>query len=108
MDDIREQAFRYRIDVAHIGTAQYIEADRARRVHTRLGAPSAVLSTIVGTAIFATVERQPGVGYRVVAGLLALTAAVLAALPTHLLGIRRTGGTASHSRRPIWRSSTPV
>jgi hypothetical protein len=52
-----KRAELYRMDAAHIGLAQYKAAERAHRVHYWLGAPTAVVSAIVGTAIFESPER---------------------------------------------------
>ncbi|MFJ8631501.1 SLATT domain-containing protein [Streptomyces sp. NPDC093568] len=45
-----------------------------------LGASSVTLSAVVGTAIFATIDKSPAVGLQILAGLLSVLAAVLAAL----------------------------
>ncbi len=51
-------------------------------MHIALGVPVVASSAIVGTTIFATLSTQPDVGFKIVTGLLAVAAAVLAALQT--------------------------
>lgn len=45
-----------------------------------LGASSVTLSAVVGTAIFATIDKSPAAAMQILAGLLSVLAAVLAAL----------------------------
>src|SRR5688572_21035863 len=49
-----------------------------------LGVCVVVLSTVVGTAIFSTLESSPSTATKVVAGLLSVAAGVVAALQTFL------------------------
>jgi hypothetical protein len=50
----------------------------------RLGIPAVALSAVVATAVFATVENQPALGWRIATGAVAVAAAVLTALQTFL------------------------
>jgi hypothetical protein len=59
-------------------------ADRARRRERLLGVPTVVLTTVVGSAAFATLGKSPRKGLQFAAGTLSILAAVLAALQTFL------------------------
>jgi hypothetical protein len=63
-------------------TAHYASADSLRLLNYLIGVPSAILSSIVGTAIFAGLEKESTLTY-VVASISILTA-VLAGLQTFL------------------------
>ena len=82
MDDIRDRAEYYRVRAQRKARSHYLTAKRNSRMHTNLGVPVVVISTIVGSTIFATISDDPAVGWKIVAGLLSITAAVLAALQT--------------------------
>jgi hypothetical protein len=65
--------------------AYYAEAERFRRGHLWLGVPAVILSSVVGTAVFATLENQSvGILPRVGIALVSIAAAVLAGLQTFL------------------------
>lgn len=68
--------------IQHI--AQSRAAARCQRRSRILGTTVVVLTTLVGTSIFATLEQTPATGWRVLAGLLSAVAAVFAALQTFL------------------------
>jgi hypothetical protein len=55
---------------------------RLNRRERLLGIPVIILSTIVGTAIFASLQEQAAVAWQIATGMLSVTAAVLAALQT--------------------------
>jgi hypothetical protein len=50
-----------------------------------LGIPAAILSTLVGTSVFASLQKQPELWQQIAVGLASVTAAVLASMQT-LLG----------------------
>ncbi len=50
----------------------------------RLGIPTIILTTVVGTAVFASLENQAIGNYKIVIGLISILASVLAALQTFL------------------------
>ena len=63
--------------------AHYKMSESANSRHTKLGVPAAILSTLVGTAIFSTINApSASVSVRIIAGLLSLVAAVLVSLQT--------------------------
>ena len=63
--------------------AHYRMSETAKARHNQLGIPVTVATTVVGTAIFATINSPTqSIWIQVAAGLLSLAAAVLAALQT--------------------------
>jgi len=68
-----------RIQFAHYDAATYFE-----RLNLFLGIPVIVLSTAVGTTIFATLTKSPSTRTQIYVGLLSVVAAVLASLQTFL------------------------
>jgi MFS family permease len=82
--DIQELAENYRLAVQGSSRGHYVAAERAETRGRVIGIASAVLGAAVGTSIFATIESAPTVNWRVVAGFLAIAAAVLGALHTFL------------------------
>lgn len=59
-------------------------ASHARRNSVFLGIPAVALSAVVGSAIFATIDKTPNRYLQIVVGLLSLTTAVLTAFQTFL------------------------
>jgi MFS family permease len=82
--DIQELAESYRLAIRGSNRGHYIAAERAETRGRVIGIASAVLGAAVGTSIFATIQSAPTVNWRVVAGFLAIAAAVLGALHTFL------------------------
>lgn len=80
--------------------AYYLEAERYKRWHFWLGIPAVVFSTVVGTAVFATLENQAvGISARVIVALVSIAAAVLAGLQTFL---RLSETAAAHAHAGDW------
>jgi len=80
--------------------AYYLEAERYKRWHFWLGVPAVILSTVVGTAVFATLENQAvGIMPRVIVALVSIAAAVLAGLQTFL---RLSEMAAAHAQAGDW------
>jgi hypothetical protein len=80
--------------------AYYLEAERYKRWHLWLGVPAVVLSTVVGTAVFATLENQSvGISARVIVALVSIAAAVLAGLQTFL---RLSDAAVAHGHAGDW------
>ena len=81
--DILKTAKDYHDYVRRKSNAHYLMSESAKSQHNMLGMPVTILTAVVGTSIFATIN-VPGqyLWIRIVAGLLSLTAAVLAALQT--------------------------
>lgn len=80
MEDILEQARKYKKTSAVISRAHYIAWERANKLQNRLGVPVVISTAIVGTTIFATINENPSIGWKITAGLISLIAAVLSAL----------------------------
>lgn len=64
--------------------AHYLSADHFGARKYWLGIPVVVLSTLVGTSIFATIERQPELWLQIAIGLASVTSALLASLQTFM------------------------
>ena len=64
--------------------AHYLSADYYGRRKYWLGIPAVVLSTIVGTTVFASLQKQPEVWLQISVGLASVVAALLASLQTFL------------------------
>ena len=62
--------------------AHYRAAKIANQGHVLLGAPATLISTIVGTAIFASLNGNPNNSVKIFAGLISLLGAALSALQT--------------------------
>lgn len=82
MEDILEQAEGYQRHALHMGYGHYTAGRQATRKHVVLGLPVVVLTAIVGTSIFATLSDNPAVPWKIITGLVSLSATVLAALQT--------------------------
>jgi hypothetical protein len=75
----------WRNRAAAAATAHYRLADRCRRRNVALGVPVVVLSTVVGTSLFATLnETSVDSDVRLTIGVVSVAAAVLASLQTFL------------------------
>jgi len=70
--------------VAAVEAGHFAMADRLTRDNFRLGIPVVILSTIIGTSVFATLGESVGLPLRITVGLLSVAAAVLASLQTFL------------------------
>ena len=70
--------------VAVTQRAHYLSADHFGAKKYWLGIPAVVLSTLVGTSVFATVQKQPDLWLQISVGLASVVAALLASLQTFL------------------------
>lgn len=59
-------------------------ATQANTAEKRMGVPATVFSAIVATGVFATIQSNPALGWRIATGIVALLASVLTALQTFL------------------------
>jgi len=84
MKDVLEKASEYRIRYGLLGRAHYLAAARLSRLNRLLGVPVIVITAVVGTTIFATLDRSPEPQWKILAGLVSLLGAVLSALQTSL------------------------
>jgi len=79
-DLLQEWLFRTRrSQLAHYECATYFA-----RLNFYLGIPVIVLSTVVGTSIFATLQKETNTSVRIAVGIASVMAAVLAAIQTFL------------------------
>ncbi len=62
----------------------YKAADYYSRANNLLGIPAAILSAVVGTAVFSTLEKKVGLRIELIVGSLSVLTAILAALQTFL------------------------
>lgn len=84
LSDVLAQADQYEQTYTIVGRAHYLAAEQFGRRHRWLSLPVIILTTVVGTSIFGSLNQNPSTSVKVGAGLLSLVAAVLAALQTHL------------------------
>ena len=82
MEDVLARARRYRTHAEYLGRAHYLAADRAAGRHRALGVPVVVVTAVVSTSIFSSLAEDPPDRWRIVVGVVAAAAAVLAALQT--------------------------
>ena len=78
----QELVWYNRITIFH--HAHYLCSKKYKQRHYTLGLPSVSLAAISGTAIFASLESSEDALWKIIAGALALTAAILSALVTFL------------------------
>jgi hypothetical protein len=82
-EDIMTTALDYRKYTQKKCNAHYQMCENAKSMHNKLGIPVTIATTIVGTAIFTTIDStSPNTLIKIGAGLLSLTAVVLSALQT--------------------------
>jgi len=62
----------------------YACANHFSRLNYILGIPTIVITSVVGTAVFVSLEKQDIADYKILVGLLSMLAAVLASLQTFL------------------------
>ena len=79
--DVLEEWYRR---VAVTQAAHYFSAGYFGARKYWLGIPTVILSTLVGTTVFATLQKQPELWMQIVVGLASVTAALLASLQTFL------------------------
>src|SRR5579862_5042138 len=84
MDDILAKAKDYQKVYHDVGRAHYIAAGCYTKLNRIFGIPVVIITAVVGTTIFATLNASPDPKYKIAAGLFSLIGAVLAALQTSL------------------------
>jgi len=60
----------------------YLHAVRLQHLHYWLGIPSVILSAAVGTAVFASLDKEVSIAVRIPVGLMSIAAAVMSSLTT--------------------------
>lgn len=67
------------LTVGHYAAAKHFEA-----CHRNLGIPVIILSTVVGTAVFASIQTSPAAWAQILVGFFSMSAAIFAGLQTFL------------------------
>jgi hypothetical protein len=75
---------RYRHDASVVARAHYLAWERYSRWNRLLGIPVVIMTALVGTAIFGTLQENPEPHWRILVGGISILATVLAALQTYL------------------------
>jgi hypothetical protein len=84
MKEILDKALEYETTYRIVGRAHYLAADRYTRFNRLFGIPVIVITAVVGTTIFGTLDQNPNTGWKIVAGLVTLAGTVLSSLQTSL------------------------
>jgi hypothetical protein len=80
----RRVAVEWSQRVAVVAHGHYKAALRFSKFQTRIGIPAVILTGIVSTSVFASLQGQPDLWWQIVVGVMSLTAAVLTALQSFL------------------------
>src|SRR5262245_65525716 len=75
---------RYRHNAAVVARAHFLAWERYARWNRFFGIPVVIMTALVGTAIFGTLQQNPELHWRILAGGISISATVLAALQTYL------------------------
>ena len=82
MQDILKRSSYYRRIYAIGARGHHLAAAQKSRLNHFFGVPAAVISAIVGTTLFATLEQNPDTTWRIIVGLVLILSAVLSTLQT--------------------------
>lgn len=82
MQDILKRSTYYRRIYAICARGHHLAATQKSRLNNLFGVPAAIISAIVGTTVFSTLEHNPEAGWRIVVGLVLILSAVLSTLQT--------------------------
>lgn len=83
MEDIIDIAFRYMQSYDTVGRAHYIAWEKIAARNRWIGIPVVATTTIVGTAIFGSLQTEDlALEWKILTGLLSILAAVLSSLQT--------------------------
>ena len=72
MKDLLDKAAEYRDTYGIVGRAHYLAADHKQALNRYLGVPVIVITAVVGTTIFGTLNESPDPFWRIAAGLVRL------------------------------------
>lgn len=84
MEEVEALLEKWVVKAKRFRDAHYYASARYRRLHYLLGMPSIVLSASLGTAVFATLEKEISVEARVGVGIVTIAAAAFSAVHTFL------------------------
>jgi hypothetical protein len=82
--DISSKIVEYKNRASVNVRSHYLASTIAERKNFWLGVPVVVITALVGTSIFGTLQDNPSVQIKIAAGALSISATVLAALQTYL------------------------
>lgn len=84
MKDLIDKALERRNTYGIVGRGHYLAADHKRALNRYFGVPVIVITAVVGTTIFGTLNETPDPVWRIVAGLVSLVGTILSSLQTSL------------------------
>lgn len=84
MKDLLNKASEYRETYGIVGRGHYLAADHKRALNRYLGVPVIVITAVVGTTIFGTLNESPDPFWRIAVGLVSLAGTILSSLQTSL------------------------
>jgi len=84
MKDLLDKASEYCNTYEIVGRAHYIAADHKQALNRWFGVPVVVITAVVGTTIFGTLNKSPDPVWHIIAGLVALAGTILSALQTSM------------------------
>ncbi len=98
MQDILNRSSYYRRIYAICARGHHLAAAQKSRLNHLFGVPAAIISAVVGTSVFATLEQNPETVWRIIVGLILILSAVLSTLQTRFnyadaAGKHKTAGT---------------
>jgi hypothetical protein len=83
-EDISRKISEYKNRASISIRCHYFSSTIAEQKNYWLGAPVVIITALVGTSIFGTLQENPSVPIKIAAGILSISATVLAALQTYL------------------------
>ena len=84
MKEILAKAAEYETTYRVVGRAHYLAADRYVHLNRVFGIPVIIITAVVGTTIFGTLNENPTPAWKIGAGLATLAGTVLSSLQTAL------------------------
>lgn len=82
MKDILIRSSYYRRIYAICARGHHLTAAQKSNLNNLFGVPAVIISAIVGTTVFATLEQNPDIFWRIIVGLILILSAVLSTLQT--------------------------
>ena len=83
-EDISSKIIEYRDRASINRRSHYLASSNADQKNFWLGIPVVVITAVVGTSIFGTLQDNPSAHIKIAAGVLSISATILAALQTYL------------------------
>lgn len=82
--ELISKIIEYRNRASVTRRSQYLASAQSAQYNMCLGIPVVLITALVGTAIFGTLQENPNIYIRIVAGIFSISATILAALQTYL------------------------